>query len=90
MSIVKVKDKYQVTIPMAVREQAGIEIGDIMEAKAEKGKITLTPKSLLDKRLALGLADIKAGRVSPTFNSAEEMIRYLHAEAKKYKKRQGG
>lgn len=49
MSIVRIKTKYQVVIPASVRDEIGVKIGDLLEAKAERGKITLTPKSLVDR-----------------------------------------
>lgn len=59
MSIVRVKNKYQVVIPEPVREEIGIEVGDMLEAKVERGKITLTPKSLVD-RIPQAIKDIRA------------------------------
>ena len=38
MPIVKVKSKYQVTLPSSVRDQVGIAVGDILEATVEKGE----------------------------------------------------
>ena len=49
MSIVRVKNKFQVVIPENIRDQIGVEIGDMLEVKAERGKITMTPKSLVDR-----------------------------------------
>jgi AbrB family looped-hinge helix DNA binding protein len=49
MSIVRVKNKYQVVIPESVRDQIGVEVGDVLEAKVERGKITLTPKSIVNR-----------------------------------------
>ena len=77
MSIVRVKTKYQVTLPTAVRERAGVNIGDVLEARVEKGKITLTPKTTIDRELLLSLADVKAGRVHGPFDSVDDMIRSL-------------
>jgi AbrB family looped-hinge helix DNA binding protein len=54
MSIVIVKNKYQVVIPQRVREKLGITRGDILEAKAERGKITYTPKAVLDRDAVTG------------------------------------
>jgi AbrB family looped-hinge helix DNA binding protein len=85
MALVTVKTKYQVTLPTAVRKQAGLAVGDILEAKVEGKKITLTPKGLLDRELALALEDVKRGRVSPTFSSAAAGLRWLHAEVRKIK-----
>jgi AbrB family looped-hinge helix DNA binding protein len=89
MSIIRVKTKGQVTIPTALRSQLGVAIGDLLEARIEGNVITLTPKTLVDKRLAEGLADIKAGRIKGPFKSAEEMLAALNREqpaAKRTKK----
>jgi AbrB family looped-hinge helix DNA binding protein len=77
MSIIKVKTKGQVTIPTALRTRLGVAVGDFLEAQVEGHVITLTPKTLVDKRLAEGLADIKAGRVKGPFKTAEEMLAAL-------------
>src|SRR5438876_189890 len=73
MPLVTVKTKYQVTLPTAVRKQARLAVGDILEAKVEGTKITLTPKSLIDRDLALALDDVRKGRVVGPFSSAEAM-----------------
>ena len=62
MPLVTVKTNYQVTLPTSVRKQAKIAVGDFLEAAVERGKITLTPKSLIDRELALALEDVKRER----------------------------
>ena len=74
MSIVTVKNKYQIVIPQRVREQIGVAVGDLLEAKVERGKITLTPKSLVDRAMVEGLEDVRKGRVRGPFNTVDEMI----------------
>ena len=74
MAIVRIKTKYQVTIPTAIRERAGVNVGDVLEATVEKGKITLTPKSVVDRHIAESLSDYKAGRVHGPFDSVKEMM----------------
>ena len=74
MTIVTVKTKYQVVIPQSVRDQVGVNAGDLFEGTVERGKITLTPKSLVDRAIAEGLEDIKRGRVSGPFNTVDEML----------------
>jgi AbrB family looped-hinge helix DNA binding protein len=49
MAIVTVKKKYQVVIPQAIREKLGINRGDVLEAKVERGRLTYTPKSVIDR-----------------------------------------
>jgi AbrB family looped-hinge helix DNA binding protein len=82
MSLVKVKTKGQVTIPTALRRRAGLNVGDLLEAKVERGKITLTPQSLVDRRIQEGLEDIRNGRTYGPFDSADEMIKSLQGNIK--------
>ena len=83
---VTVKTKYQVTLPASIRKEAKLSVGDILEAKVEGKKITLSPKSMIDRELALALDDVKAGRLSPVFDTAEDGIRWLHARVKEYRR----
>ena len=80
--VVKVKTKYQVTLPSGVRQRVGLKVGDLLEAKVERGKITLTPKAVITPGIAEGLEDVKKGRVYGPFTSAEDLLRSLHREAK--------
>lgn len=49
MAIVTVKNKYQVVIPQSVRKELGIKTGDLLEAKVERGKLTYTRKTVIDR-----------------------------------------
>ena len=49
MPIVKVTRNFQVTIPLEVREQLGIEKGDILEAVVQGKAVMFKPKVLLDR-----------------------------------------
>ena len=86
MALVKVKEKYQVTLPAALREKAGLEVGDLLEAEVVGKKITLTPKTMLDRELAQALKEIDEGKAHGPFKTAEAAIRFLHRRAKKLKK----
>ena len=83
----KVKTKYQVTLPTGVRQRVGLKVGDLLEAKVERGKITLTPKAVIPPGIAEGLADVKKGRVYGPFSSAEALLQSLHREAAKLAKK---
>ncbi len=90
MALVKVKEKYQVTLPTEVRKKADLAVGDILEAKVQGKKITLAPKvvvnrKFIEKRLAEAEEDIKKGRVSRPFTSAKAFLRSLHREARRVK-----
>jgi AbrB family looped-hinge helix DNA binding protein len=87
MALVKIKQKYQVTLPAALRQKAGLEVGDLLDAKVEGKKITLTPKSVLDRELAQALKEIEQGKTFGPFSSAKDLIRSLNREAKKLKKK---
>ena len=77
MPIVKVKGKYQVTLPSSIRDQVGVAVGDILEATVEEGRITLTPKSLVDRDIAEGLEDFKKGRSIGPFETADVAVKAL-------------
>ena len=49
MSLVKIKEKYQVTIPSAIRNKLSLKVGDILEAELENDQIVLKPKIIVDK-----------------------------------------
>ncbi len=87
MDIVAVKTKFQIVIPQHIREQVPLEIGDLLEARVEDGKITFTPKSLIDRHLAEGLEDAKHGRTHGPYASAKDAIRSLETRAKRYAKK---
>jgi AbrB family looped-hinge helix DNA binding protein len=88
MELVTIKNKFQIVIPQSIREQAGVEIGDLLEAKLENGKITFIPKSVVDRHLAEGLQDLQAGRTHGPYNSAKDAIASLEVRiGRKSKKR---
>ena len=87
MNIVTVKNKFQIVIPQHVRELAHIEIGDLLEAGVEGGKIVFTPKSLIDRHTAEGLEDLRKGRTHGPYESAKEAIAALNARAKRRAKK---
>jgi AbrB family looped-hinge helix DNA binding protein len=98
-TIVKVQRKGQVTIPTRLRAQVGLVDGDLVEARAHRGRIVLPPKivvdrqysraqrRLIDARLAEAEADIKAGRVSKAFSNHGEFIADLQNAAAKLRTR---
>ena len=84
METVTVKTKYQIVIPQRIREQAGVDIGDLLEASVEGGRITFTPKSLIDRRLAEGLEDVSKGRTHGPYATVDEAMGALEARSRKH------
>ncbi len=83
MALVSVKSKFHVVIPADVREAVGVEVGDLLEARVEAGKITLTPHSVTDRGIADSLADFAAGRSFGPFKSHQDLTDSLHRESAK-------
>ncbi len=82
MPLVKVREKYQVTLPSSVRQKVGVAVGDLLEAKVQGKKITLTPKRLIDREIVLALEDFKRGRSIGPFRTAKAAIRALRRAAR--------
>ncbi len=83
MATVRVTEKFEVVIPPKVRAKVGLRPGDVFEASAENGKITLTRLEDSDAAIAEGLSDIAEGRVYGPFETAEEMIASMNDRSKK-------
>lgn len=83
MPLAKVKQKGQVTIPAEIREELGLLEGDYVEVRRERGRIVLTPKEMVDRHPAIdaaiaeGLADARAGRLSPKFKTMKGFDAWL-------------
>jgi len=85
MSIITVKNKFQIVIPAKIRKEAGLNVGDFLEAGVEKGKITLTPKSIVDREIETALEDFRAGRTSGPFETHEALVKHLKGAIRKYR-----
>jgi len=83
MEIVTVKTRFQIVIPQYIRKRVKLEVGDVLEANVEGGKITFTPKSLVDRHLVEGLEDIRKGRTHGPYESVASAIKALDARAKR-------
>jgi AbrB family looped-hinge helix DNA binding protein len=52
MSLVKVKSKYQILIPDAVRKKLHVEVGDTLEIEEKDGVLVAKPVVVIDKSQA--------------------------------------
>jgi AbrB family looped-hinge helix DNA binding protein len=89
MELVTVKTKFQVVIPREIRERARLDIGDLLEASYENGKITFTPKTVIDRHLAEGIEDVARGRTHGPYQSAATAISALERRAAKRNRNSG-
>ncbi len=90
MALTRVTRNGQVTIPMELRREVGIEEGDLIELRAVGDRIELVPKKLIDKSQAYfwtrewqeaereAQADIEEGRVQQ-FSSVDDLLDKLHS-----------
>ncbi|MDO8590889.1 MAG: AbrB/MazE/SpoVT family DNA-binding domain-containing protein [bacterium] len=94
MSLVTIKNKYQIVIPAKLRKAAGIEIGDFLKARVEKkGEIIFAAQTIVDrekwahlpKGVREGLEDVSIGRVSGPFDTADALMRHLKFSARRYR-----
>jgi len=66
LPLVKVKEKFQVTIPTELREALHLTVGDLLEATIENDTIVLKPKAVVDRTQA--------------WNGVIEVIERVHAK----------
>jgi AbrB family looped-hinge helix DNA binding protein len=76
MSLVKVRYRFQVTLPQDVRDELALAEGDLLEASVENHAIILKPKVVVDRRIdeaiEEGRKDYREGRFLGPFNTVEE------------------
>src|SRR5215475_13427691 len=90
MPLVKVKEKFQVTIPMEIREAVPLAVGDILEATVQGTTIVLTPKTVVDREQAWQQVAEVMGRVHakqrPSKKSPKEEEEWITRQVKAYRK----
>ena len=52
LPLVKVKEKFQITLPVELREVLQLAVGDLLEATIEDNVIVLKPKAVVDRTAA--------------------------------------
>ncbi|MCD6320825.1 AbrB/MazE/SpoVT family DNA-binding domain-containing protein [Candidatus Bipolaricaulota bacterium] len=50
MPLVKVKEKFQITIPASIRKKLGLKVGDYLKLEESGDSIVLRPVAVIDKR----------------------------------------
>ena len=81
-AVVKIGLSRQVAIPKKLHDQLGLSPGDYLQVELEGERLILTPKALIEKRLAESLEDIRLGRVHGPFRSVPALLRSLRRPKK--------
>lgn len=90
MSLVKLKSKYQVVIPGAIRKKINLEIGDPLEIEEKNGEIILKPVLVIEKSQAYFWSqewqegekeadEAKKKGNFKDFNKAKEAVKWLRS-----------
>jgi AbrB family looped-hinge helix DNA binding protein len=77
MATVRIGVSRQVAIPKKLHDQLGLTPGDHLEIEVRGGKLILTPKGLIDKRLEEAEDDVRRGRVLGPFNASKQAMKAL-------------
>lgn len=89
MSLVRVRDKAQITLPARVRRALGIEEGDYLRVEVRDDEVVLRPQLVGDRfptvrlsaegqrRVEEAEAEIREGR-GKRYRNVEELIEDLH------------
>ena len=89
MSLVKVKNKYQIVIPEDVRGKLKVKVGDMLEVMEKNGRLIIKPVIVVDKSQEFfwtsewqegekeAEEDIRRDRLSGPFETADKLIRHL-------------
>lgn len=92
--LIQVRKKAQLTLPLSVRKELGIEEGDYMDVQVKDGNIILRVKKLVDKEQSWfwterwqqgekeAEEDIRAGHTHQ-FPDVESAVDHLHSQANK-------
>jgi AbrB family looped-hinge helix DNA binding protein len=75
MALVRVKGKYQVTIPKEVRRKLGLRVGDYLEVEVQGSTILFRPIALVDfEKLQAVLEKLREKRAALSEEEVEREV----------------
>jgi len=90
LPLVKVKEKFQITLPAELRQALHLAVGDMLEATVEQGKIVLTPKAIVDRTAAwdrvIAVLDRVHAQLPPSDKDPKEEEEEIARMMKEYRK----
>ena len=90
LPLVKVKEKFQITLPAELRQALHLAVGDMLEATIEQDKIVLTPKAVIDRTAAwdrvIAVLDRVHAQLPPSDKDPKEEEEEIAQMIKEYRK----
>jgi len=90
LPLVRVKEKFQVTIPTELREALHLAVGDILEATIEHETIVLKPKAVVDRTEAwnsvIDVMERVHAKQRPSSKDPKEQEEEIAREIQEYRK----
>jgi AbrB family looped-hinge helix DNA binding protein len=90
LPLVKVKEKFQITLPAEIREKLDLAVGDILEATISGQTIVLQPKAVVDRTAArqrlMEVMDRVHAKLPPSSQDPLEEEREIAREVKAFRK----
>jgi len=82
MSVTKLKEKGQITLPVDVRRELNAQKGDMFDVQVENGKVIMTLQRLVPVNQEVTTVDLSrfVGAASGAFGSVEEIDDTIHKE----------
>ena len=89
MPLVKVKEKFQITLPAELREVLHLAVGDLLEATIQGQTIVLKPKDVVDRVHArqqlIEVIDRVHAKLPPSTQDPQEEEEEIAREIKAYR-----
>ena len=90
LPLVKVKEKFQITLPVEIREQLRLGVGDLLEATIQGQTIVLKPKDVVDRaqtrQQLIEVMDRVHAKLPPSTQDPREEEEEIAREIKAYRK----
>ena len=90
MPLVKVKEKFQITLPVELREVLHLAVGDLLEATIQGQTIVLKPKDVVDRIHArqqlIEVMDRVHAKLPPSTRDPQAEEEEIAREIKAYRK----
>jgi AbrB family looped-hinge helix DNA binding protein len=89
LPLVRVKEKFQITLPAELREALHLVVGDLLEATVQDNVIVLKPKDVVDRAHArqqlIEVMDRVHAKLPPSTQAPKEEEEEIAREIKAYR-----